>query len=87
MRLSPRSLLLVTCLLAGCRTAREAPSTPAKADCGPVIPGMEAVLKPAAFVVLGEIHGTQEAPAFAARLRVTRRRRASRCGWRWSCRC
>ncbi|MHA7628196.1 hypothetical protein [Corallococcus sp. M7] len=66
MRPSPLSLLLATCLLTGCRTAREAPS--AKADCGPVIPGMEAVLKPAAFVVLGEIHGTQEAPDFAARL-------------------
>ncbi|MBN8229135.1 hypothetical protein JYK02_16630 [Corallococcus macrosporus] len=68
MRPSPRSLLLVTCLLAGCRTAREAPAAQAKADCGPVIAGMEAVLKPAAFVVLGEIHGTREAPAFAARL-------------------
>ncbi|NOK23367.1 hypothetical protein [Corallococcus carmarthensis] len=68
MRLSPRFLLMLTCVLAGCRTAREAPAAQAKADCGPVIPGMEAVLKPAAFVVLGEIHGTQEAPAFAARL-------------------
>ncbi len=68
MRPSPRSLLLATCLLAGCRTAREAPVTTAKADCGPELPGMEAVLKPAAFVVLGEIHGTQEAPVFAARL-------------------
>ncbi|MBZ4374300.1 hypothetical protein [Corallococcus sp. AS-1-6] len=68
MRPSPRSLLLAICLLTGCRTAREAPAAPAKADCGPVIPGMEAVLKPAAFVVLGEIHGTREAPDFAARL-------------------
>ncbi|RKG72793.1 hypothetical protein D7W79_27355 [Corallococcus exercitus] len=68
MRPSPRSLLLVTCLLAGCRTAPEAPAAHAKTDCGPVIPGMEAVLKPAAFVVLGEIHGTREAPDFAARL-------------------
>lgn len=68
MRLSPTSLLLATCLLAGCRTAREAPVAPAKADCGPAISGMEAVLKPSAFVVLGEVHGTQEAPAFAARL-------------------
>ncbi|MGE6756503.1 hypothetical protein ACQKGO_00720 [Corallococcus interemptor] len=68
MRPSPMSLLLATCLLAGCRTAREAPVASAKADCGPVIPGMEAVLKPSAFVVLGEIHGTREAPDFAARL-------------------
>lgn len=68
MRPSPRSLLLATFLLAGCRTAREAPAPSTKADCGPVIPGMEAVLQPAAFVVLGEIHGTREAPDFAARL-------------------
>ncbi|TSC33591.1 ChaN family lipoprotein [Corallococcus sp. Z5C101001] len=68
MRLSLRSLLAAACVLTGCRTARETATAPVRADCGPTIAGMEAVLKPSAFVVLGEIHGTQEAPAFAARL-------------------
>ncbi|WP_147446562.1 ChaN family lipoprotein [Corallococcus sp. CA047B] len=74
MRMSLGSLLAVPLILGGCRSARETPTAPVaqaahtRVDCGPAIPGMEAVLKPAAFVVLGEIHGTQEAPAFAARL-------------------
>ncbi|RYZ36267.1 MAG: hypothetical protein EOO71_32400 [Myxococcaceae bacterium] len=74
MRMSPWSLLALPLILGGCRTARETPtSSEAQAakprvDCGPAIPGMEAVLKPGAFVVLGEMHGTQEAPLFASRL-------------------
>ncbi|WP_164002254.1 ChaN family lipoprotein [Pyxidicoccus caerfyrddinensis] len=70
-----RHLLVATALLGGCKTAQPAVQTPdtgttntAQADCGPAIPGMEALLKPAAFIVLGEMHGTQEAPAFTTRL-------------------
>ncbi|WP_257463198.1 TraB/GumN family protein [Archangium lipolyticum] len=70
-----RHLLVAAALLGGCKTAEPAiqspntsPATASKADCGPAIPGMEAVLKPAAFIVLGEMHGTQEAPLFATRL-------------------
>ena len=74
MRVPLRYLLAATVVLGGCRTTQEAPTTQAapatnaRVDCGPAIPGMEAVLKPSAFVVLGEIHGTQEAPVFATRL-------------------
>ncbi|MCP3138618.1 hypothetical protein [Pyxidicoccus xibeiensis] len=70
-----RHLLVAAALLGGCKTAAPAvqspdtsPATAPKADCGPAIPGMEAVLKPAAFIVLGEMHGTQEAPLFTTQL-------------------
>ncbi|MFP2904793.1 hypothetical protein ACLESD_07000 [Pyxidicoccus sp. 3LFB2] len=70
-----RHLLIAAALLGGCKTAGPAVQSPdtrlataSKVDCGPAIPGMEAVLKPAAFIVLGEMHGTQEAPLFATRL-------------------
>lgn len=73
MRVPLHHLLLATALLGGCKTAQTAaPSDPSatamKADCGPAIPGMEALLKPAAFIVLGEMHGTKEAPAFTTDL-------------------
>ncbi|MCY1044277.1 hypothetical protein OV208_23365 [Corallococcus sp. bb12-1] len=74
MRMSPWWLLAVPLVLGGCRTARETPTASEaqaanpRVDCGPAIPGMETVLKPAAFVVLGEMHGTQEAPLFASML-------------------
>lgn len=63
-------------LLGGCRSTQSAVQTPdtgpatsaAKVDCGPAVPGMEALLKPAAFIVLGEMHGTQEAPALTTQL-------------------
>ncbi|MBZ4416863.1 hypothetical protein [Myxococcus sp. RHSTA-1-4] len=73
MRVPLPHLLLAATLLGGCKTTHTPapsaePSTAAKVDCGPAIPGMEALLKPAAFVILGEMHGTKEAPAFTAAL-------------------
>ncbi|QSQ24197.1 hypothetical protein JY651_04285 [Pyxidicoccus parkwayensis] len=70
-----RHLLVAAALLGGCTSTQSAVQTPdttvstaPKVDCGPAIPGMEALLKPAAFIVLGEMHGTQEAPAFTTQL-------------------
>jgi hypothetical protein len=75
-----RGILLSASLLAsypGCRrpTARD-PSPPPQAStaarpalaCGEVIRGSEAVIAPGSVTLLGEIHGTVEAPAVVARL-------------------
>jgi hypothetical protein len=52
-------LTLVFLLCAACAAASPRPDAPA-------IPGLETAAKPGRLVILGEIHGTAEAPAFVA---------------------
>jgi hypothetical protein len=66
-----RCVLLV---LAACGGASSSPSTPAPTPtkepvaCGAPIPGAEGLTYPGSLAVLGEVHGTAQAPAFTARL-------------------
>lgn len=68
-----RSLLATLgLLLAACAAppaaAPTAPATAAAPDCGPAISGLDAVAGPGRLVMLGELHGTREIPAFVGDL-------------------
>ncbi len=47
-------------------------------DCGPPIPGVEAIIGPGRAVLLGEIHGTSEIPRFVGACPESKGRRRSR---------
>lgn len=49
-------------------TAREAAPKHGVAACGPEITGADAVIAPGAIVMLGEMHGSREVPAFTGNL-------------------
>ena len=63
-----RCVLLVLAACGGASSAPTAPPTKEPVACGAPIPGAEGLTHPGSIAVLGEVHGTAEAPAFTARI-------------------
>ena len=65
-----RCVLLVLAGCGGASSSATPSATPPKepVTCGAPTPGAEGLIHPGSIAVLGEVHGTAEAPAFTARL-------------------